>query len=219
MRRLGDTVARLSAAGKRPAGSTAGGRLRPFAFGANNPGDLDAFVFTPPTPSGGALVVVLHGCSQTAEAYDHGAGWSQHAQAKGFSVLFPHQRRANNPGLCFNWFSPDDTARDRGEAASIAAMIIAMVRDHDLDPGRVFITGLSAGGAMTAVLLSVYPELFAGGAIIAGLPYGAASSMPEAFAAMRGQAASPGPDRVRRAAPAADQWPRIAIVHGTGDRT
>ena len=219
MRRLGDTVARLAAARSSDAKSGSDGRLRNVTFAGPNPGGLDALGYTPPTPAGGALVVVLHGCTQTAAAYDHGSGWSRHAVESGFSVLYPQQRRTNNPGLCFNWFSPDDTARGRGEAASIAEMIAAMVREHDLDPARVFITGLSAGGAMSAVLLATYPELFAGGAIIAGLPYGAAASMPEAFEAMRGQGAAPGAERVRRAAPAPGRWPRITVVHGAADRT
>jgi poly(hydroxyalkanoate) depolymerase family esterase len=167
-------------------------------------------------------VVVLHGCTQTADAYDHGTGWSRHAEQHGFAVLYPQQRRANNPGLCFNWFAPEDVARDRGEAASIAAMIAAMVREHDLDPARVFITGLSAGGAMTAAMLAAYPELFAGGAIIAGLPAGAASTMPQAFETMRGAGAASAAvsvDRMRRASPGVSRWPRVAIVHGTADHT
>ena len=122
-------------------------------------------------------------------------------------------------GLCFNWFFPEDTARDRGEAASIAAMIIAMVRRHDLDPSRVFITGLSAGGAMSATMLALYPELFAGGAIIAGLPHGAAASMPQAFEAMRAQGPAPRDGGIRQAAPGVQRWPRISILHGTGDQT
>lgn len=115
-----------------------------------------------------------------------GSGWSRHAAAAGFAVLYPQQLRANNAGRCLNWFSPEDTGRDRGEAASVAAMITAMVRSHDLDPSRVVITGLSAGGAMSATMLPLYPEPFAGGAIIAGLPHGPAASTPQAFKPMRG---------------------------------
>ncbi|CAN5250912.1 PHB depolymerase family esterase [soil metagenome] len=223
MRRLGDTVARLGVNRRlQTAGPSSDSRLKPVVLAGPNPGALDAFAWTPARSSGAALVVVLHGCAQTAEAYDHGTGWSRHAEQQGFAVLFPQQRRANNPGLCFNWFAPDDVAQDRGEAASIAAMIGTMVRQHDLDPGRIFITGLSAGGAMTAAMLAAFPHLFAGGAVIAGLPAGAASSIPQAFEAMRGGGAASAAvsiDRVRRASPGSGRWPRIAIFHGTADHT
>ena len=129
-------------------------------------------------PRAPALVVVLHGCGQTAAAYDFGTGWSTLAKRYGFALLMPEQQRANNANTCFNWFNPGDIARGRGEAASIRQMIARMVADHEIDPRRIYITGLSAGGAMTSVMLAVYPEVFAGGAIIAGLPYGIASNVP-----------------------------------------
>lgn len=223
MRRLGDTVARLNASRKPLVqGEPTTSRLQSFAPGTDNPGGLDAFAYLPSKTSGAALVVVLHGCSQTAEAYDHGAGWSAHAEALGFALLFPQQARANNPGLCFNWFNSDDVARERGEAASIAAMISAMVSDNGLDPERVFITGLSAGGAMTAAMLASYPELFAAGAIIAGLPFGAATNMPQAFGAMQGAGLSDTVSAirgVREASPEAQRWPQVTIIHGAADHT
>ena len=97
---------------------------------------------------------------------------------------------SNNPNLCFNWFVPQHIRRDAGEALSIRQMIETLVLRHGIDRGRIFVTGLSAGGAMTSVMLATYPDVFAGGAIIAGLPYGCASSVPEAFDRMR-DAASP----------------------------
>jgi poly(hydroxyalkanoate) depolymerase family esterase len=118
--------------------------------------------------------------------YDHGAGWSQLADELGFALLFPQQERANNPNLCFNWFSPVDARRGSGEALSIHQMIVAMRARHRIDTDRIFITGLSAGGAMASIMLATYPEVFAGGAIIAGLPFGAARSVTDAFARMRG---------------------------------
>ena len=100
-------------------------------------------------------------------------------------MLLPEQRRSNNAHTCFNWFEPGDTARGEGEAASIRQMVAKCVADHGLNPQRVYITGLSAGaGAMTAVMLATYPDVFAGGAIIAGVPFGAASGVKEALAAM-----------------------------------
>jgi poly(hydroxyalkanoate) depolymerase family esterase len=192
------------------------------AVGAN-PGELNAKTYVPEhLAENPALVVVLHGCTQSAGGYDRGSGWSQLADEHGFLLLFPEQQRANNPNLCFNWFSPTDNARDRGEAQSIRHMITAVVEAYDVDPSRIFVTGLSAGGAMTSVMLASYPELFAGGAIIAGLPHGSASNIPQALEAMRGAGAYSARelgDRVRRASDHEGPWPRISIWHGSADAT
>jgi len=99
----------------------------------------------------------------------------------GFALLLPEQQRTNNPNSCFNWFQSGDIERGHGEAASIRQMVATMVSDHGIDPARVFVTGLSAGGAMTPVMLATYPEVFAGGAIIGGLPYGAATNIAAGF--------------------------------------
>jgi poly(hydroxyalkanoate) depolymerase family esterase len=145
------------------------------AFGSN-PGDLRMFSFAPVNLQPGAgLVVVLHGCGQTAAGYDLGAGWSTLAKRFGFALLMPQQQPSNNAQACFNWFNPEDTTRDSGEACSIRQMIAQMVRDYKINQRRIFVTGLSAGGAMTSVMLATYPEVFAGGAVIAGLPYGVAT--------------------------------------------
>ncbi len=127
-------------------------------FGSN-PGGLRMFSFAPdnlqPAPG---LVVVLHGCGQTAAAYDLGAGWSMLARHYGFALLMPEQQSLNNANGCFNWFNPDDIARDRGEACSIRQMIARAVDDIGIDRTRIFVTGLSAGGAMTSVMLATYPK-------------------------------------------------------------
>jgi poly(hydroxyalkanoate) depolymerase family esterase len=191
-------------------------------FGSN-PGALKAHCYCPKDICDGApLVVVLHGCTQNASAYDNGSGWSQLADEFGFALLYPEQQRANNPNLCFNWFRPEDARRGSGEALSIRQMIEAMVVAHNLDRQRIFITGLSAGGAMAAAMLATYPEVFAGGGIIAGLAYGTATSVPEAFDRMRGHA---GPSEqglqqmLRRASPHDGPWPRISIWQGWADQT
>ncbi|UCI18400.1 PHB depolymerase family esterase [Mesorhizobium sp. B2-1-8] len=103
------------------------------------------------------------------------------ADRRGFAVLFPEQQRSDNANLCFNWFIPDDTRRGSGEALSIRQMIEAVMVAQDSDRTRIFVTGLSAGGAMPAAMLATYPEVFAGGAILAGLPYGSATTLPQAF--------------------------------------
>ena len=138
------------------------------------------------------------------------------------SCSVPNRRGANNPNLCFNWFQPGDTARGEGEAVSIRAMIAHATKTYDIDPSRVFVTGLSAGAAMANALLAGYPEVFAGGALMAGLPHGAAATMQEAFTAMRhGVSRTPGQwgDAVRGASAHAGPWPRVSIWHGDEDAT
>jgi poly(hydroxyalkanoate) depolymerase family esterase len=169
-----------------------------------------------------ALVVVLHGCGQTAASYDLGAGWSTLARHYGFALLMPEQQPSNNSRECFNWFSPDDTARDRGEACSIRQMVARMVDDLGVDQQRIFVTGLSAGGAMTSVMLATYPEVFAGGAIIAGLPFGVASNVREALSGMFQSPSHPATelgDLVRNASNHQGPWPKLSVWHGSADRT
>jgi feruloyl esterase len=206
----------------RPRPSPAATPLAEASF-APNPGNLRMFQMLPRgLKPGAALVVTLHGCGQTASGYDAGAGWSQLASQMGFALLAPEQKAVNNPNTCFDWFNPEDITRGQGEAASIAAMIQTMVQTHKLDPARVFITGLSAGGAMTAVMLATYPELFAGGAIIAGLPYGAAGNVRDALEAMRSaplRLPHAWGDAVRAASGYQGPWPRISIWHGALDTT
>ena len=146
-----------------------------------NPGDLRMLVYAPPHRAAKApLVVILHGCKQTAQAYAQGAGWLKLAIHHGFVMLCPEQKPSNNRNLCFNWFQPSDTRREEGEAEIfIRQMISKAILDYDLDPKRVFVSGLSAGGAMACALLAVYPEIFAGGAIVAGLPHGSATNVSE----------------------------------------
>lgn len=198
-------------------------RLRDLGAFGPNPGGLGARIYIPEgLPARAPLVVVLHGCTQTAAGYDHGAGWSRLADEAGFALLFPEQRPANNPNLCFNWFSADDTGRGLGEVESIRRMIDRLVADRDLDPGRVFVTGLSAGGAMAMAMLASYPELFAGGAVIAGLPFGTATSMNQAFQRMRGQDTRDGDALaalVRAGSSHSGPWPILSVWHGDADAT
>jgi poly(hydroxyalkanoate) depolymerase family esterase len=197
------------------------GRLQELtAFGAN-PGDLRMFVYVPARlPRLAPLVVALHGCSQSAAEYDHGAGWSALADRFGFAVLYPQQQPANNPKNCFSWFLPGDITRDHGEALSIRQMVEHAIATFGIDRRRVFVTGLSAGGAMASVMLATYPEVFAGGAIIAGLPYGCARSVQQALDAMfteQSPSADALGDRVRAASRHRGPWPKISVWHGTAD--
>ena len=191
-------------------------------FGSN-PGALKMFAFVPEqVQRAPALVVVLHGCGQTAAGYDLGAGWSTLARRYGFALLMPEQQASNNGNTCFNWFDPADIARGRGEAGSIRQMIARMVGDHKIDARRIYVTGLSAGGAMTTVMLATYPDVFAGGAVIAGLPFGIASNVREALNGMMQSAPRPAHelgDLVRDASKHKGPWPKLSVWHGSADRT
>lgn len=183
----------------------------------DNPGALSGHEFVP--PGARALVVALHGCRQDARGYDRGTGWTALAAREGFAVLAPDQNAPNNAWRCFNWF--DDT-QGQAEAASIVALVDGMVARHGLDPRRVFVTGLSAGGAMAARLLATHPARFAGGAVLAGLPFGAAHDANQALTLMRDGADAPRGGwaaPVRAATPHRGPWPRLAVWHGAMDRT
>jgi feruloyl esterase len=237
LRKLGQTISALAryrrhwstllqttqAKGRARALSASADHLTELTGFGSNPGALRMFTYVPKKLSASpALVVVLHGCTQSAGSYDLGAGWSTLAERYGFVLLLPEQTSANNPKTCFNWFLPGDTARGRGEALSIAQMIEKTIGAHGIDRGRVFITGLSAGGAMTAAMLAVYPEVFAAGAIIAGLPYGTASNVQEAFESMfqgKSHIAEVWGDKVRHASAHQGPWPRVSIWHGDADAT
>jgi poly(hydroxyalkanoate) depolymerase family esterase len=206
-------------------GPTARATARPVrtaltGFGSN-PGALSGWRVVPTRVAGRVpLVVVLHGCTQNAADIDNGAGWSTLAAEAGFALLLVEQARSNNPNLCFNWFQTGDSQREGGEVESIRQMVAALVADGTADPARLFVTGLSAGGAITASLLATAPDVFAGGAIIAGVAHGVAGSITEGLERMRGRGL---PDaatiaaRARAALSYAGPWPRLSVWHGSAD--
>lgn len=191
-------------------------------FGSN-PGNLKMFKYVPAgLPANAPLVVALHGCAQSAAAYDAETGWQMLADRWQFALLLPQQQSANNATSCFNFFESGDMQRGQGEPLSIKQMIDRMRTDHGSDAARVYVTGLSAGGAMTEVLLATYPDAFAGGAIVAGIPYGCGTGTTAAFNCM-----SPGVDltpaqwgaKVRAASSWTGPWPIVSIWHGDADTT
>jgi len=206
-----------------PMVSNTSDRLSVLENFGSDPGSLSANTYVPKKfPKNGPLVVVLHGNTQSPESYDIGSGWSTLADECGMALLFPGQRLTNNLIGSFNWFEAGDSQRGCGEPLSIRQMIKQVVDDHAVDPSRVFITGMSSGGAMTSVMLATYPEVFAGGAIIAGLPYGTANNMMEAAICMNGYS-SPSDSKldalVRGASKFTGPWPTISVWHGDSDTT
>ncbi|WP_246703605.1 MULTISPECIES: alpha/beta hydrolase family esterase [unclassified Rhizobium] len=186
-----------------------------------NPGDLRMLEYVPPGAKGPMpLVVILHGCHQNAEDFDRASGWTALAREHGFAVLYAEQKISNNLNLCFNWFRPSSVTRDRGELGSIREMIDFSRRLHNIDDSKIFVMGLSAGGALSAALLATYPELFAAGAIIGGLPFGAARDAMSALDVMkRGstRTAEKWGALVREVSPEAARYPAVSIWHGDGD--
>jgi poly(hydroxyalkanoate) depolymerase family esterase len=208
------------------ASRTAGATLTKISSFGSNPGALNMYEYVPADLTDGRpLVVVLHGCTQTAASME-AAGWNKLADQYKFAVVYPEQTSANNPVTCFNWAGEyGDTAnlvRGQGENQSIASMIDTAVATHHSDATKVFIVGFSAGGAMAEVMLATWPEKFAGAAIMSGLPYRCATTVSGAYSCQ-----SPGVsktavqwgDLVRGAFMFSGTRAPIQLWHGTGDNT
>ncbi len=153
---------------------------------ASNAGSRPYKLFVPPNLQPGApLLVMLHGCTQSAEDFATGTRMNELAAAQGFVVLYPEQLSSANAQRCWNWFNPNDRQRDHGEAGIIAAMTSEVMAKYGTDPKRVFAAGLSAGGAAAAILGAIYPDLFTAIGVHSGLACGAANDMMSAFSAMQ----------------------------------
>ncbi len=201
---------------------TSGNGLVEIQDFGDNPGNLSGYYYAPDgLPAGAPLVLVLHGCTQDAAEIARLSGWNQLADTHGFAVLYPQQKRFNNLNNCFNWFVPEDISKGSGEARSIRQMISYAFENLSLDSTRVYVTGISAGGAMAAVMLAAFPEDFRAGAVMSGIPYAAAADMAAAFQAMRGEVDLPAAEweaRVRRQNEGfTGRYPTLAIFHGVDD--
>ena len=138
------------------------------------------------------LVVMLHGCSQSPEDFAAGTAMNDLACEQGFAVLYPAQAQDANPGRCWNWYEPVHQQRGSGEPAVLASLTQSVITQHGLDARRVYVAGLSAGGAMAAILGQAYPDLYAAVGIHSGLASGAANDLMSALSAMKhGRSAAP----------------------------
>ena len=187
-----------------------------------NPGNLVMLEHVPAgTRSPLPLVLVLHGCSQD-RGYADDVGLLGLADARGFAVVIAETSSGNNSSRCFNWFESGDITPGSGEQRSLLAMVESMKARHDIDDARVFVTGVSSGGAMTAMLLATAPDVFAAGATFAGVPFRCGLGVTNAFSCMNG-----GVDKTQAqwAALVEDNvvhdgaWPRLMVVHGSSDST
>ena len=155
------------------------------------------------------LIVMLHGCTQSPDDFAVGTGMNALAEQHGFLVAYPAQPTGANANKCWNWFKPEDQVRDRGEPVLIAGLTRDILRDQKVDPLRVYIAGLSAGGAAAMIVATAYPDIFSAVGVHSGLPAGAAQDVPQAFSAMRNGASGTA---------LAEAVPTI-VIHGLADTT
>ena len=162
------------------------------------------------------LVVMLHGCTQDPDDFAAGTQMNATAERLGCLVLYPQQSTAANSSKCWNWFNAADQVRDAGEPSIIVGMTRQIAQQYRIDPCQVYAAGLSAGGAMAAILGTTYPDVYAGVCVHSGLPYGAATDLPSALAAMQG-----GMGKASRAPSTASAFKGIPIIvfHGDADHT
>ena len=184
-------------------------------------GARDYKIYVPSGAQGGKLplLVMLHGCAQNPDDFALGTGMNDLAEEHGFIVAYPRQPSSANQSACWNWFNPADQSRGVGEPSIIAGITRSIVAEFNIDEGRVYVAGLSAGGAMAAIMGAAYPELYAATGVHSGPAYGSATDVVSAFAAMRGSPNLRKPAKRGGQRETASGKLRTIVFHGASDRT
>ncbi|MGH6821217.1 MAG: extracellular catalytic domain type 1 short-chain-length polyhydroxyalkanoate depolymerase, partial [Methylocella sp.] len=164
------------------------------------------------------LIIMLHGCAQNPDDFAVGTGMNRLAEVHGFIVAYPGQSMSANQTACWNWFKLTDQMRDAGEPSIIAGITRTIMAEFDIDSERVYVAGLSAGGAMAAIMSATYPELYAATGIHSGLAYGSATDMASAFAVMRGTSCPATPAHRKSPLKSANGHVRTIVFHGASDQ-
>ena len=183
-------------------------------------GSRDYKVYVPSHADGRKrpLIVMLHGCTQSPDDFALGTRMNCLAEEHGFIVAYPWQPMSANQSACWNWFHLKDQMREGGEPSIIAGITRTIMAEFNIDAGRVYVAGLSAGGAMTAIMSVTYPELYAAAGIHSGLAYGSATDVASAFAAMRGTSSPAGPVRGKSRLKSVHGRVRTIVFHGASDQ-
>jgi poly(hydroxyalkanoate) depolymerase family esterase len=177
-------------------------------------------LYVPSTADEGlqGLIVMLHGCTQNPEDFAAGTGMNALAEEHRLLIVYPAQTDGDNSMSCWNWFRPGDQMRDTGEPAIIAGLTTSLRDEYAIPEDRVFVAGLSAGGAMAAIMGETYPELYGAIGVHSGLAYGSANDVMSAFTAMRGQVGMEQAPSVN-GGDGAEAGPRLIVFHGNADAT
>jgi poly(hydroxyalkanoate) depolymerase family esterase len=183
-------------------------------------GSRDYTVYVPSHTDGRKrpLIVMLHGCTQNPDDFAVGTGMNRLAEEHGFIAAYPGQPMTANQSGCWNWFNLTDQMRDTGEPSIIAGITRTLMVEFDIDAERIYVAGLSAGGAMAAIMSATYPELYAATGIHSGLAYGTATDLPSAFAAMRGTSSPAAPAQTKSHLNSANGRSRTIVFHGASDQ-
>ena len=199
--------------------ATANGQFLTKSF-TNHAGTRNYKLYIPSSYHGQAmpLMVMLHGCTQNPDDFASGTRMNIVAEESPCFVVYPTQTQAANTAKCWNWFKALDQQRDQGEPSIIAGITQTVINDYKLDAGKVYIAGLSAGGAMAIIMGTTYPDLYAAVGVHSGLPYAAAHDLPSALAAMRGNVPISG-SKHKHDADARLQSIPIIVFHGDKDAT
>jgi len=212
------TAKRIAAASGRhpepPRITIKGGRFEARRH-AGPAGAIDFMLYRPSSFAPGMpLVVMLHGCTQSPEDFARGTAMNTLAEELGFLVAYPRQTQTANPQKCWNWFRPGDQMRGAGEPALIAGLTRDIIEAEGADPTRVYVAGLSAGGAAAAIMAQAYPDVFAAIGIHSGLACGAARDLPSALMAMKGGNSGEGSSSFSNG-----RYVPVILFHGDRDTT